>query len=176
MDPSLNTAYHLKRLHCRHLQLKDNQCLDCQHNMPHFKGSIFDTGNITTYLNIRYVNEYFDEQLAAKGNCPDRGNIIYENYKPKNVHEMREYILYVIDKSLKKANKKGQLSAEHIKILGQPNQGKNISSELTSYKALKKNRERLVFSSNVTSTDIDAAGLIGGTSANGTTQSEMSLD
>jgi hypothetical protein len=33
--------------------------------------------------------------------------IIYENYKPKNVYDMREYILYTIDKSLTKALKRG---------------------------------------------------------------------
>jgi hypothetical protein len=32
--------------------------------------------------------------------------VIYENYKPKNVYEMREYILYTIDKSLTKALKR----------------------------------------------------------------------
>lgn len=63
MDPNGNPG--LKRLNCRHQNVKDNLCLDCQVGLPHFKGSLFDTGNIGTFLNIRYVNEFFDEQLAA---------------------------------------------------------------------------------------------------------------
>jgi hypothetical protein len=85
-------------------------------HLPYFKGSLFDTANITTYLNIRYVNEYFEEPHEAEG-C-GKAKIIYENYKPKNVHEMREYNLYVIDKSLRNAQKRGLLTPDHIKVLG----------------------------------------------------------
>ena len=44
---------------CKHLKLKNNICEECRYALPRFT-SIFDTGNIYTFLNIKYVNEYFD--------------------------------------------------------------------------------------------------------------------
>lgn len=44
---------------------------------------------------------------------------IYDNYKPKNTHEMREYILYTIEKSLMKKRKRGEISDEVWNLLGQ---------------------------------------------------------
>ncbi len=41
-----------------------------------------------------------------------RPKAIYDCYKPKNIHEMREYILYTIDKSLNKAHKRNKLTSE----------------------------------------------------------------
>jgi hypothetical protein len=73
-----------------------------------------------------------------------RPKVIYENYKPKNVYEMREYILYTIDKSLAKALKRDQINDQHIKVLGKPGSGKNLSSELISYIIFKRNREKRI--------------------------------
>lgn len=44
--------------------------------------------------------------------------MIYECYKPKNTHEMREYILTVIDKSLRKLNKDKNVSESVKNYLG----------------------------------------------------------
>ena len=57
---------------------------------------------------------------------------------------MREYILYTIDKSLLQASKRGQLSTDHLKVLGTPGCGKNLSSEIVSYLVIKKNREKRI--------------------------------
>lgn len=57
---------------------------------------------------------------------------------------MREYILYTIDKSLTKALKRDQINEEHLKVLGKPGSGKNLSSELISYLIFKKNHERRI--------------------------------
>jgi hypothetical protein len=113
--------------------------------MPSFKSSIFDTGGITTFLNIKYVNDFVD-QIESNNNGMTSGKpkVIYENYKPKNVNEMREYILYTIDKSLVKAQKRGQLSSEHLRIMGQPGSGKNLSTDIVSYIYIKKNREKRI--------------------------------
>ena len=104
---------------------------------------MFDTGGITTYLNIKYVNEFVDQyESNNNGMTLGRPKVIYENYKPKNVYEMREYILYTIDKSLTKALKRGQISNDHIKALGKPGSGKNLSTELISYIIFKRNKEK----------------------------------
>ncbi len=57
---------------------------------------------------------------------------------------MREYILYTIDKSLINASKRGQLSTDHLQILGTPGCGKNLSTELVSYIEIKKKREKRI--------------------------------
>ena len=75
--------------------------------------------------------------------------VIYENYKPKNVNEMREYILYTIDKSLQNAQKWGQLSNDHLRILGQPGSAKNLSTEIVSYIYIKKNREKRILGKSI---------------------------
>ena len=104
---------------------------------------MFDTGGITTYLNIKYVNEFVDHyESNNNGMTLGRPKVIYENYKPKNVYDMREYILYTIDKSLTKALKRGQISNDHIKALGKPGSGKNLSTELISYIIFKRNKEK----------------------------------
>ena len=106
---------------------------------------MFDTGGITTYLNIKYVNEFVDHyESNNNGMTLGKPKVIYQNYKPKNVYEMREYILYTIDKSLTKALKRDQINEEHLKVLGKPGSGKNLSSELISYLIFKKNRERRI--------------------------------
>ena len=106
--------------------------------MPSFKGSIFDTGGIPTFFNIKYVNEYLDEIESINiGNASSKPKIIYECYKPKHIMEMKEYILYTIDKSLKQAEKKGILTNDHLKIMGKPGCGKNLSAELMAYKYIK---------------------------------------
>ena len=90
---------------CKHMRVRDYECLDCGHLLASFK-NIFDTGGVLTYLNIKYVNEFQDEvQSKNMGHTNGKGQLIYENYKPKNSVEMREYILYTIDKALSKAFK-----------------------------------------------------------------------
>ena len=106
---------------------------------------MFDTGGITTFLNIKYVNEFVDHfESNNNGMTLGKPKVIYENYKPKNVYEMREYMLYTIDKSLTKAVKRDQIGEEHLKVLGKPGSGKNLSSELISYIIFKRNRERRI--------------------------------
>ena len=132
----------LKKQGCRHIIQKDYQCIDCQSFIPQFVGSIFDTGGQITFLNIKYVNEFIDNIASNNnGQTPCKPRLIYENYKPKNVHEMREYILFTIDKSLTKSLKRGILTSEHIRIIGNPGCGKNLSSEIFTYIQMKRIRE-----------------------------------
>lgn len=79
--------------------------------------------------------------------------LIYECYKPKNINEAREYLLYLIDNSLLKAKKSGTLTNEHMKILGQPGCGKNLSNELLNYINIKKQREHMVLTMEPSSPD-----------------------
>lgn len=119
--------------------------MDCNQFQASFKGSLFDTGGITTYLNIKYVNEFVDHyESNNNGMTLGKPKVIYENYKPKNVYEMREYILYTIDKSLAKALKRDQINEQHLKVLGRPGSAKNLSSELMTYMIFKKNREKRI--------------------------------
>ena len=125
--------------------MKDYKCQDCNQFLASFKSSMFDTGGITTFLNIKYVNEFVDHfESNNNGMTLGKPKVIYENYKPKNVYEMREYMLYTIDKSLNKAVKRDQIGEEHLKVLGKPGSGKNLSSELISYIIFKRNRERRI--------------------------------
>lgn len=134
-----------KRQGCRHLTVKDYKCQECNQFIASFKGSMFDTGGITTYLNIKYVNEFVDNfESNNNGMTLGRPKVIYENYKPKNVYDMREFILYTIDKSLTKALKRDSITDDHLKVFGKPGSGKNLSAELISYMIFKKNRERRI--------------------------------
>ena len=132
------------------MNVKDYACQECSILIPSFKGSLFDTGGITTFLNIKYVNDFVD-QIESNNNGMTSGKpkVIYENYKPKNVQEMREYILYSIDKSIIQASKRGLLSTDHLKILGTPGCGKNLSSEIVSYLVIKKNREKRILGKSI---------------------------
>jgi hypothetical protein len=80
------------------------------------------------------------------GQIVGKAQVIYESYKPKNTQEMREYILFSIDKSLAKIKKSGKLCQESLKIIGDIGNPKYISTELKSYLYLKKNRELSVLS------------------------------
>ena len=52
--------------------------------IPMFR-SIFDTGNVSTYLNIKYINEFQDQVSNNNmGQLKGKAILIYENYKPKN--------------------------------------------------------------------------------------------
>lgn len=78
-----------------------------------------------------------------KGKC----QTIYESYRPRTSHEMREYILYTIDKSVQKARKRGEISDEVFRMLGGAAGGpKHLSQELRAFIQLKKQREYNVVS------------------------------
>ena len=64
------------------------------------------------------------------GQITGAAKVIYENYKPKNIQEMREYILFTIDKSIKSQIKIGMISKDIIKMLGSIGNPKHISTEL----------------------------------------------
>ena len=119
-----------KKIVCKHIKVKDYLCLECNNYIPEFK-NIFDTGNICTYLNIKYVNEFQDQvESNNMGQITGAAKVIYENYKPKNIQEMREYILFTIDKSIKSQIKIGMISKDIIKMLGSIGNPKHISTEL----------------------------------------------
>ena len=87
------------------MRVKDYLCLDCQESLTQF-GSIFDTGNVGLYVNIKFINEFFEEQEDQPTPIDRKiATTIYENYKPRNSQEMREYMLFVMDKSLRKLRK-----------------------------------------------------------------------
>eukprot|EP00347_Sterkiella_histriomuscorum_P002278 403368770 len=153
-DSNLN-----KKVICKHLKVKEYQCLDCNQMIPQFK-SIFDTGNIQTYLNIKCINEFQDQvQSNNMGQLKGKSLMIYENYKPKNTQEMREYILFTIEKSLKKAVKQGILSQSMIKYIGQLGNIKNLSNELKSYIYVRKQREYNVISPDCSQNDQEKDGV-----------------
>ena len=94
---------------------------------PSFRESIFDSSSGTLsfpcLLNIRYVNEFYQQEQQKASVMQEllaKPKIIYENYKPKNILEMREYNLYVIDKELKKLVKRGLISPDVERIVGTP--------------------------------------------------------
>lgn len=140
-----------KRLNCKHPNVTAFECQECRLVFPSFKESIFDSAtgvlSFPCLLNIKYVNEFYQQEqknASVMQVVLAKPKIIYENYKPKNVLEMREYNLYVIDKQLRKMVKRGLLSTDVERIVGTPGQGRHLSAELLTYKALKKNRERVV--------------------------------
>ena len=58
---------------CKHMRVRDYECLDCGHLLASFK-NIFDTGGVLTYLNIKYVNEFQDEvQSKNMGHSNGKG-------------------------------------------------------------------------------------------------------
>jgi hypothetical protein len=74
------------------------------------------------------------------GQTKGKPQVIYENYKPKNTHEMREYMLYVINRSLSKALQNGTIKRDSKthQVLGKINSFKNLSLNLQLYIETKK--------------------------------------
>jgi RNA polymerase subunit RPABC4/transcription elongation factor Spt4 len=63
MDLSSFTKNQAKRNNCKHLTVKSHLCQVCGSSLVSFKGSLFETqhGAVATVLNIKYVNEYFEQ-------------------------------------------------------------------------------------------------------------------
>jgi len=115
-------------------------------------GCIFDTlkGKVRTFMKVLYENDFL-EDFAAPNNTNDgptpapeeygaeggeaevrlenvAAEVIYQQYQPANVTELREYMLFTICKRLNKQFKMSQTPS----VLG-PGHANHLSSKLINY-------------------------------------------
>ena len=128
-------------------------CTDCNQKVSSF-GCIFDTlkGKVRTFMKVLYENDFLEdfaapnsnndgaganpapEEDAADGGEPEAklenvaAEVIYQQYQPANVTELREYMLFTICKRLNKQFKKSQTPS----VLG-PGHANHLSSKLINY-------------------------------------------
>ena len=80
---------------CKHRTIVNYKCVKCGYEVNKI-GSQFDSGVVNKYLRILPLS---DELPETESEC---AKLIYEAFKPNNIILMREYILNLINKSLRR--------------------------------------------------------------------------
>lgn len=92
---------------CKHRAVSDFKCIKCNFEVNKI-GSAFDTGIVNKYLRILPLSDELPDSESA--------TMIFEAFKPNNIILMREYVLNLVNKSLKSKIKENWRSQDELYI------------------------------------------------------------
>lgn len=130
--------------HCTHdAPIADWTCSECQRQLSRF-GLVFDNnqGQVSKFLKVVYENSFlhsFKDDFRAQAASERRQLLLYQCYQPRTIHELREYVFYLMCQRIQKVNKAAGGDAKKQSPFG-TGACSNLSQNLQTY--LRQHQDR----------------------------------